>query len=91
MRRSTIMNLICEKIDDLVVVSAYDNQLVGFFRGISKATLSMIKDNDKDDSLAVAPDVVATHQNGVFGDGVQTSDTPNENLQKGRTLQKFLR
>ena len=82
MRRSTIMNLICEKADDLVVLSAHDNELVVFFRSIRKATLNMIKDSDKDDNLEVSLDVVATHQLGVFGDGVQAWDTPNENLQR---------
>ena len=60
MRRSTIINLICENVEDLVVLSAHGYRSV-VFRDSTIATLKMIKDYDKDDNRETALDVVATH------------------------------
>ena len=60
MRRSTIINLICENVEDLFVLSARgyrDSSLPGQYG----ATLKIIKDDDEDDNLETALDVVATH------------------------------
>ena len=60
MRRSTIINLLCENVEDLVVLSARDYRSV-VFRDSTIAILKIIKDDDKDDNLETALDVVATH------------------------------
>ena len=60
MRRSTIINLICENVEDLVVLSAHGYRSV-VFRDSTIATLKIIKDDDEDDNLETALDVVATH------------------------------
>ena len=60
MRRSTLINLICENVEDLVVLSARDYRSV-VFRDRTTATLKMVKDNDDNDNLETALDVVATH------------------------------
>ena len=48
MRRSTIINLICENVEHLVVLSARGYRSV-VFRDSTIATLKMIKDDDGDD------------------------------------------
>ena len=61
MRRSTIINLICENVEDMVVLSArgYRNSSLPRQYG---ATLKMIKDDDEVDNLeTTALDVVATY------------------------------
>ena len=58
MRHSTIINLICQNVKDLFVLSAHGYRLV-VFRDSTIATLKMIK--DEDDNLETALDVVATH------------------------------
>ena len=60
MRRSTLINLICENVEDLVVLSARGYCSV-VFRDSTIATLKMIKDEDDSDNLEAALDVVATH------------------------------
>ena len=60
MRRSTIINLIFENVEDLVVPTARGYRSV-VFRDSTIATLKMIKDDDEDDNLETALDVVATH------------------------------
>ena len=60
MRRSTIINLICDNVEDLVVLSAHGYRSV-VFRDSTNATLKMIKDDDEDDNLEAALDVVATY------------------------------
>jgi len=60
MRHSTIINLICENVEDLVVLSARGYRSV-VLRDSTTATLKMIKDDDEDDNLETALDVVATH------------------------------
>ena len=60
MRRSTLINLICENVEDLVVLSAHGYRSVDFCDS-TIATLKMIKDDDEDDNLETALDVVATH------------------------------
>ena len=62
MRRSTIINLICENVEDLVVLSAHSYRSV-VFPDSTIASLKMIKDDDEDDNLETALDVVATHIN----------------------------
>ena len=76
-RRSTIINLICENVEDLVVLSARGYRDSSLPRQYG-ATLKMIKDDDEDDNLETALDVVATpHQEGMF-------DIPYEHLQRDR-------
>ena len=58
-RRFTIIHLICENVEDLVVLSARGYRSV-VFRDSTVATLKMIKDDDEDDNLEAALDVVAT-------------------------------
>ena len=60
MRRSTIINLICENVEDLVVLSARGYRDSSLPRQYG-ATLNMIKDDDEDDNLGTALDVVATY------------------------------
>ena len=60
MRRSTLINLICENVEDLVVLSARGYRSV-VFGDIIIATLKMIKGDDEDDNLETALEVVATH------------------------------
>ena len=60
MRRSTIINLICENVEDLVVLSARGYRDSSLPRQYG-ATMKMIKDDDEDDNLETALDVVATH------------------------------
>ena len=60
MRHSTIINLICENVEDLVVLSERGYRSV-VFRDSTIAALKMIKDDDEDDNLETALDVVATH------------------------------
>ena len=59
-RRSTLINLICENVEDLVVLTARGFRSV-VFRDSTIATLKIIKDDDKDDNMETALDVVATH------------------------------
>ena len=61
MRRSTLINLICENVDDLVVLSARGYRSVVVFRDSAIATLKMTKDDDEDDNLEAALHVVTTH------------------------------
>ena len=60
MRRSTLINLICGNVDDLVVLSARGYRSV-VFRHSTIATLKMMKGDADDDNLEAAPDVEATH------------------------------
>jgi len=60
MRRSMIINLICDNVEDLVVQSARGYRSV-VFRESTIATMKIIKDDDVDDNLETALDVVATH------------------------------
>ena len=60
MRRSKLINLTCENVEDLVVLSARGYRSV-VFRNSTIATLKMIKDDDEEDNLGTALDVVATH------------------------------
>ena len=60
MQRSTIINLICDNVEDLFVLSARGYRSV-VFRDSTIATLNMIKDDDEDDNLETALGVVATH------------------------------
>ena len=95
MRRSTLINLICENVQDLVVLSARGYRSV-VFRDSTTATLKMVKDNDEDDSLETALDVRGSnpHQEGMFDDGLQASDIPYEHLvtkSAPDTLQQLLR
>ena len=60
MQPSTIINLICDNVEDLVVLSAHGYRSV-IFRDSTIATLKIIKDDDEEDNLETALDVVATH------------------------------
>jgi len=60
MLRSTIINLICDNVEDLFVLSARGYRSV-VFRESTIATLKIIKDDDEDDNLETVLDVVATH------------------------------
>jgi len=60
MQRSTIINLICDNVEDLVVLLAHGYRSV-VFRDSTIATLKMIKYDDADDNRETALDVVATH------------------------------
>ena len=55
-----LINLICENVEDLVVLSARGYQSI-VFRDSTIATLKMIKDDDEDNNMETALDVVATH------------------------------
>ena len=60
--RYTVINLICEDVEDLVVLPARGYRSVVFFCDSTIATLKiLIKDNDKYDSLEAALGVVATN------------------------------
>jgi hypothetical protein len=59
MRRSMLIKMICEKVDDLVVLSAPGYRSVVFFCDNTTATMKMIKDDDDDDNLEAALEVVA--------------------------------
>lgn len=61
MRRSALIKLICDKEQDLVVLSAPGYRSVVFFRDNTSATLKMIKDENEDDNLEAALDLVAKH------------------------------
>jgi len=65
MRRSTIINLICENVEDLIMLSAHGYRSV-VFRDSTIAILKMIKDDDEDDNLENALDVVATHKHQTY-------------------------
>ena len=60
MKRSKLINLLCHKIDDLVVLSAPGYRSL-LFSNNSDATLKMIKDEDEDDNLKAAMKIVAKH------------------------------
>ena len=60
MRRSTLINLICENVEDLVVLSERGYRSA-VFHDSTIATLQIIKDDDDDANLEAALDVVATH------------------------------
>jgi len=60
MRRSTLVSLICENVEEPVVLSARGYRSVVFFRNSTIATMNMIKDDDEDENLEAALDVVAT-------------------------------
>ena len=59
MRRSTLINSLCEMLDDLVVLSAPGYRSVIFFRDNTTATLKMIKDEGEEDNLEAALHLVA--------------------------------
>ena len=59
MRRSTLINSLCEMLDDLVVLSAPGYWSVIFFRDNTTATLKMIKDEGEEDNLEAALHLVA--------------------------------
>jgi len=60
MRRSTIINLVCENVEDLVVLSAHGYRSVVFCDS-TIAILKMINDDDEDDNMETALDMVETH------------------------------
>ena len=60
MKRSKLINLLCHKIDELVVLSAPGYRSL-LFSNNSDATLKMIKDEDEDDNLKAAMKIVAKH------------------------------
>ena len=60
MRRSTLINFICENVEDLVVLRARGYRSVILFRDRIIATLKMLKDDDDDDNLEATLGVVAT-------------------------------
>ena len=59
MRWSTLINSLCEMLDDLVVFSAPSYRSVIFFRDNTTATLKMIKDESEEDNLEAALHLVA--------------------------------
>ena len=61
MRRSVLISSICELIEDLVVLSARGYRSVVFFRDNTIATMKMVRDDDEDDNLEAALNVVAKH------------------------------
>ena len=61
MRRSTIINLICKNMENLVVLSERGNRSAIFFSDSNIVTLNIIKDDYADDNLEAALDVVTTH------------------------------
>ena len=61
MRRSTLINSICEMLEDLILLSSPGYRSIVFFRDNALATLKMIKDNDEEDNLDAALNVVAKH------------------------------
>ena len=85
MRRSTIINLICKNVKNLVVLPEGGSRSVVFFRDSNIVTLNIIKDDYANDSLEAAPGCGDnTHQEGMFGDGVQELDLLSENPQRYR-------
>ena len=60
MRRSTLINLICENVEVLVVLSARGYGSV-VFSDSTIVTLKMIKNDDDSNNREAALDVVATH------------------------------
>ena len=54
-------NLICENVENLLVLSERGNRSVVFFRDSNIVTLNIIKDDYADDNLEAALDVVTTH------------------------------
>jgi hypothetical protein len=58
-RRSTLINSICEQDDNLIVLSSPGYRSLIFFRDNTVATLKMTKDDGEDDNLEAALDVVA--------------------------------
>ena len=61
MRQSTLINSICEMLEDLVVLSSPGYRSIVFFRDSALATLKMIKDNNEEDNLDAALNVVVKH------------------------------
>ena len=59
MRRSTLINSLCEMLDDLVVLCAPGYRSVIFFRDNTTATLKMIKDEGEEDNLEASLHLVA--------------------------------
>ena len=60
LRRSTTINLICENVEGLVVLSTRGYRSI-VSRDSTIATLKMIRDDYEDDNLETALDVIATH------------------------------
>ena len=58
-KRSTLFSSICEKDEDLVVLSSPGYRSLIFFCDNTVATLKMTKDDKEDDNLEAALDVVA--------------------------------
>ena len=61
MRQSTLINVFGENVEDLVVLLARGYRSVVLFRESTIANLKMLKDDDEDNNLEAALDVVATH------------------------------
>ena len=58
MKRSTLINSICEMLEDLVVLSSPGYQSIVFLRDNALAALKMIKNNNEEDNLDAALNVV---------------------------------
>ena len=61
MRPSTVINLICKNVENLVLLSERGNRSVVFFRDSNIVTLNIIKDDYTNDNLEAVLDVVTTH------------------------------
>ena len=61
MRRSALINALCVRDEDLVVLSSPGYRSLVFFRDNTIATLKMIKDDEDDENLEAVLDVVAQH------------------------------
>lgn len=59
MRRSALIKSLCETVDDLVVLTAPGYRSVVFLKNNSTATLKLMKDDEEEDNLDAALDVVA--------------------------------
>ena len=59
MRRATLLNQLCDRLQDLVILSATGYRSIIFFRENPNVTLRLIKDEEEEDSLEAAIDVVA--------------------------------
>ena len=58
-RRIALISALCDRIDDIVVLSAPGYRSVVFFRDCTIATLKMKRDDDGDDNLDAALNIVA--------------------------------
>ena len=64
MRRSALINMVSQDMDDLVVLSAPGFRSIVLFRDNNKVTLKMIKYEEEDDDLESALNIVAKHIHG---------------------------